>query len=378
MSQKSKSSRVARISASVAAVAVASAATVAPAATFTWVGGTTGNVRTYSTAANWNPSTGAPPGASDIALFDSTGTNYSTSSGISSISNRTIGQIAMDGTPSFQIGTGAAGASSFTLVGDGSTANVALRRTAGTLNNQEIINNLILGNAAANAAVTFDISGSGGLLRLSGALVNGTGLTSSVTKTGNGVVSLGGANSYSGTTAVNAGTLYVNGVTSGADNFTVAAGATLGGTGTIGLASTSNSVTVSGNLTPGNFTAQYGTLTVGNGSVTLAGTSTFDINFTDLRQDKLIVAGNVAFGGTLNVALVGDTSAGGSFDLFDFGTQSGAFAVSYTGLAEGQAASFDPSTGVVTIAAVPEPASVGLVAGFGGLLLARRRRSSQA
>ena len=52
-----------------------------------------------------------------------------------------------------------------------------------------------------------------------------------VTKIGNGALTLTGTNLYTGGTAVNAGTLYVNGALASSDTATVAAGATLGGQG---------------------------------------------------------------------------------------------------------------------------------------------------
>ncbi len=59
--------------------------------------------------------------------------------------------------------------------------------------------------------------------------------SNSVVKTGTGTATLNAANSYSGTTTVNQGTLLINGDQSAATGeFIVNAGATLGGTGTLG------------------------------------------------------------------------------------------------------------------------------------------------
>ena len=68
-----------------------------------------------------------------------------------------------------------------------------------------------------------------------GSIQNGAGGTTALTKTGTGTITLSGTNSYTGATAVNVGTLLINGnQTSAVGNVTVAADATLGGTGTLG------------------------------------------------------------------------------------------------------------------------------------------------
>ena len=97
--------------------------------------------------------------------------------------------------------------------------------------------------------------------------ISGTG---TVANLGTGTVVLGGANSYQGTTTVTAGTLLVNGTHTGGGAYTVASGATLGGTGTIAPAAAAN-VTVTGNLAPG---ASAGTLTVNLAS----GTDVLDLS----------------------------------------------------------------------------------------------------
>jgi hypothetical protein len=68
------------------------------------------------------------------------------------------------------------------------------------------------------------------------------------------------SNNYTGTTTVSNGRLNVNGTHTGGDNYTVANGATIGGGGSIKLAST-KSLTLNGTISPGNST---GILTVQN------------------------------------------------------------------------------------------------------------------
>ena len=91
-----------------------------------------------------------------------------------------------------------------------------------------------------------------------------------------GQLSLGGSNSYTGTTKVNnSAKLFVNGSHFGGGAYTVASGATLGG---IGSTDTAVTVASGGTLSPGAASG-LGTLTVG--SATIAGTLQIRINDAD-------------------------------------------------------------------------------------------------
>jgi len=99
-----------------------------------------------------------------------------------------------------------------------------------------------------------------------GIIGNSSSGATSITKAQAGKWILSGANSYTGATSVNGGTLYINGNQSSATgNVTVASGATLGGTGTIGGATTIQS---GGIYSPGN---SPGTLTHAAGLTISAG-----------------------------------------------------------------------------------------------------------
>jgi autotransporter-associated beta strand protein len=98
-------------------------------------------------------------------------------------------------------------------------------------------------NASAALALTVSPTSTG---TFSG-ILSGAG---SLTKTGAGTLRLTGANTYSGTTAIAAGTLLVNGdQTAAAGAVTVLAGGTLGGTGVVGGQTTIESAAT---LSPGN------------------------------------------------------------------------------------------------------------------------------
>jgi len=197
---------------------------------------------------------------------------------------------------------------------------------------------------------------------------------SGITKAGTGTLVLGGNNIYTGPTNVTEGRLLVNGVTSGQGAFTVSPGATLGGTGTIGLANATTPVTVQGELAPGS---SVGTLTIA-GDLVLTSTSSCTIEIDDLLAGhfdtvKGTAAGgeDMTFGGTLNLVL-DDFQGLGSVQLFDFDSYHGTFAQISVTNADGRVADFDANTGVLTVAA-PEPATLALLGVAVPVLLRHRK-----
>ncbi|UIJ44831.1 autotransporter-associated beta strand repeat-containing protein [Sphingomonas cannabina] len=160
--------------------------------------------------------------------------------------------------------------------------------------------------ALGGKTLTFGTSNS---TALSGAI---TGTGGALVKTGTGTFTMSGANSYTGTTDVTAGTLLVNGNQSAATGLTsVASGATLGGTGTIG----GDVVIADGaTLTPGAGGA--GALTI-NGDLSLGAGSQLAFEFGranapgDPLNDVVNVGGDLTLDGTLNVAV----TPSGAFDI---------------------------------------------------------------
>jgi fibronectin-binding autotransporter adhesin len=251
---------------------------------------------------------------------------------------------------------------------------------------------------AAGTLSTPTIAFGAGSGRINFNQANSTTLSSAISGTGSlyqfgsGTTILTAANSYKGATYVNAGTLLINGNQSAANGaVTVAAGARIGGSGTIGGA-----ITVNGILSPGN---SPGVLTVA--SVVLGGSSTsvFEINGaargTQYDGVSIIADSGLTYGGALSLSF-GNASAFGAttFDLFSFtGTPSDNFtSVTSTGFyagtwslesgiwsleSGGQTLSFTPSTGDLVVS-VPEPATVAMaLAGLacGAFSTWRRKRA---
>ncbi|WP_407519371.1 cadherin-like domain-containing protein [Methylobacterium oryzisoli] len=172
---------------------------------------------------------------------------------------------------------------------------------------------------AQAATISGTVSGQGGLV-----------------KSGTGALTLSGTETYTGATAVQAGTLLVDGSLAAASAVTVAAGARLGGSGTV-----AGSLTSACLLSAGDADAGTGTLTTGALTLQASATLHEDIDATG-RADTLAVQGAVTLapGARLDVAraagqaqgrritvltatgdLTGDfTDAGGTTDLADGAT----------------------------------------------------------
>jgi len=228
--------------------------------------------------------------------------------------------------------------------------------------------------------------------------ISGTG---SVTKQGDGTWVVGGSNSYTGPTTVNAGVLIVEGLL-GNTAVTVNAGGLLAGSGTI-----LGNVTVASSGTIAPFSAYYyqpQALTVG--SLSLAANSYAVLNISGTtpffnEYDQLIGSGTAAaltYGGNLDLLLTGSYADGTTWNLFsNFLTKNGDLADvvvtapgdEYDGLtftktggvwkstttANNQYLEFTQSTGNLVV--VPEPSTIAMtLAGLacGGWQVARRRR----
>ncbi len=145
---------------------------------------------------------------------------------------------------------------------------------------------------------TFDTNGNTSSIQQA---MSGAG---SLTKHGAGTLNLEGANTYSGTTTVTAGALYINGNQSAATGLTsIQSGAIIGGIGTIGG---SLVVADGGILAPGKEGQAPGALTIA-GNLQLGANSVLNYSFGQANvvggplNDLTAVKGNLTLDGTLNV-----------------------------------------------------------------------------
>lgn len=249
-----------------------------------------------------------------------------------------------------------AGSSTTTIISDGGSLDLA--------------GNIASGVVTARA---LELSGTSlGANTVSGDISDGLS-TVNLVKSGTGTWTLDGTNTYSGSTNINAGKLVVNGNISTSSLTTVGSDATLAGTGTTG----SITVNTDGIFAPGDGGIESlnitGNLTLGIGSF-----SNFEIDTSGNLADLAIVSALLAFDGTLNVSNIGAALVDGDvFNLFDWGSASGAFnTVNLPTLGGGLA--WDQSNlytnGTIAVVAVPEPGMMSLL-GVAGLLVLRRRRS---
>ncbi|CAN5371465.1 hypothetical protein BH10PLA1_BH10PLA1_06290 [soil metagenome] len=229
-----------------------------------------------------------------------------------------------------------------------------------------------------------------------------SGGTSSLTKTGNGTMNITGTSTYTGNTTISAGRLLVNNSFASA-NVSVAAGATLGGNGTL-----TGSVITGGNtsvISPGS---SPGNLTVGSLDASAGARIQFELGNSDAAgvSDHLVVSG--ALTGTTGVndgGLVLDISAWGfgasgpqtgvAYTLITFGSSTnltdGDFSVGSLGSGlvldtafgsqdvGGSSNLFKLNSNSLQIefSSVPEPTSLSFLGMGAGALLARRRRAKK-
>jgi hypothetical protein len=148
--------------------------------------------------------------------------------------------------------------------------------------------------------------------------------------------------------------LDVSGVTGG---WSLAGAQTLAGTGTI-----SGNAVINGSIAPG--TSGIGTIGFGNDLTLASGAiASFEVDAdTITNRDRATVVSTLTYGGTLRITATGTLSAGDSWDIFDFGTQTGTFANNASfgtngsldpdlpDLGTGLVWQFDYSTGTLSVA----------------------------
>lgn len=266
-------------------------------------------------------------------------------------------------------------------------------------NNLQINGGYDLNNTATAGTTNFNVSNTG-TTTLSGVVSNSGALTV-LDKLGSGVLILSNtANTYSGNTYVDGGTLLINGNT-GTSGFIRAlnSGSVLGGSGTTaGIIQINTGTSLRPGPAVGNSTGVMTTTSTGPSALVLTtgSTSVFDINGTarGTQYDGFTAAGRVNYGGDLTINLNAITGGTNVYDLFAFsslgattfnsititGADAGALAATgggnFSGTFNGgqDTISFSQATGDLTVTAVvPEPAALGAVLGAAALVVRRRR-----
>ncbi|MGV0960380.1 MAG: autotransporter-associated beta strand repeat-containing protein [Limnohabitans sp.] len=184
----------------------------------------------------------------------------------------------------------------------------------------------LTGGTITGAASTNPITVSTGSVTVGSVLAG----SNAFTKEGTGYLTLSGANTYTGTTTVNGGRLFVTGSTATGSAVTMASGTVLGGTGTVGGNTTVNAGAYLMAGVGGNGTLSFGS------NLTLASSSSTEFSLGQAGtpggscNDLYNVVGNLTLGGFLEVAASTGSCAGtfgsGTYRLFNYsGTLSGAF-----------------------------------------------------
>ena len=217
-------------------------------------GGDGGTDSNYSNSANWVPASGTnqyPSGPGQVATFGS-----GSQATVTLSSTYTVGQLIFNGVGTASTTLGGMGGLLLNNSGNGPDVTVS----AGAV--YPYINVPLTLDDGSGKTTTFTV-GAGSYLTMFGAIGETASSAQKILVTGGGTLELDGANTYTGSTTISAGTLLIDaGASIKSSSMSVAAGATLQLAGTTGaLPSTANITT-------------HGTGGTGDGAVTLTGTAT--------------------------------------------------------------------------------------------------------
>src|SRR5438552_1360712 len=280
----------------------------------------------FNAGASWG---GTAPGSADVAVFNVAAITQPNLS-----ASLTIKELNFSATTSSGYDlTSSSTSIKLTLTNTGTGAGSAIN-AANTSGTNTIDAPIVLG-AAAGSTQTFT-QAAGGTLIMNGVISNTNSVTLNLT---GGIIQLAGANTYSGGTTVNAGTLNINNASAlGTGTFTIATGSNAIIDNTTGSAitlSTNNAQVWNSDFT---FTGTQ-SLNLGTGAVTLGASRTVTVN-----------ANNLTVGGVISGSGFGLTKAGaGTLTLAGTNTYSGGTTINAGTLNINNASAL--GTGTFTIAA---------------------------
>ncbi len=354
-----------------------------------------------------------------------------------------VDTITIDGgTLNFAVPAGGTNAQTFNLTGGSIIGTTFDLYNLNTATSDVAFNTLASSDTSTvSAAINMRLEGgAGGTLNFNVAdgaatvdlLVSGAisgNATQNIAKAGLGTMQFSGDNTYAGTTHVMAGTLIIDGITSGQGTYTVDSGARLGGNGTIGLAggASVDIAATQGELSPGSaalpftppatpggyaghaFEATYtagldsatvGDLTVSNGDVNLGGYLLVDLISPSEHDFLKVLNGDFNIGSDAQLEINGQTDltqlnfsalgfgAGDRVDLVMAAGIDGEFLnisnnETFSGVG-GPDIFFGNDGTTLYLLALPEPQSLavwtilGLAAGIFGFLRARKKALSRS
>jgi autotransporter-associated beta strand protein len=236
----------------------------------------------WTTGSNWTLNT-APNATQAFANFGGGGTPITAARTVTLDANQTVGSVAFNSSQSFTI----AGGNTLTLNNGSDPATISVTGGSHTIG---VAMSAVSGGVQFNAINTADV------LTVSGPLAG----AANVTKIGSGTVTLSGANSYTGTTTLNLGTL------------------TISGSGTLG--NTGNPLAVNGaSLNLGGTTQTVGATTISGGSITNGtlrpSSLTYDGTAATTISAAISGSGGVSKNGTGTLTLTGNNSHTGGTTL---------------------------------------------------------------